>query len=377
MLMIVFLIFVASSFEVIARIDSPLPEQNITINVKYDKDTRQFYDLELFGSNYFDFQINESGFRIKHGRDGFVGMSTVWKEQWIRIGVSNGGEQGVKNLVNVHTGERISYQVGLISAYFKMRATRWVAHSNNSQNCLSTQQLQSGMNDVIFNLRDTFSSAWCNTQFWEVDHYNYGNDVRNIGNIDRMFRFSMDDIDNLSFGSYQGSFRSKGVMLHQTYSGNVQKVDEIIEFYNFTLTLEIKPSVNSFTIDSDSLNFSVNKQNSNINGKAQTGFTVQGSFLNSQAFDMTFNSSNSALCGEALCLANSAAGTTIPYMVNVFDPATLLEKPVSRSGQKVTIYADQDYRLSGGLFFEFDTDNTALSGTFNDILTVRVELKLI
>ncbi|HAS8264139.1 TPA: hypothetical protein I7679_21840 [Vibrio vulnificus] len=199
----------------------------------------------------------------------------------------------------------------------------------------------------------------------------FSNDVTEIGFKERFFRFNRNELRKLPFGEYTGKLVSVNSDV-LSIRGRLGR-----EAYTYTVNLNVKTSVNSFNVDNDNVEFSVNKQSNQIIGKAQTGFNIRGSFHNSQAFDMTFTSLNNARCGGALYLSNTEANTQIPYQVRVLDPSTLQEKPVTRSGQKVTIFADKDFQLSGGLFFEFESDNTALSGTFTDVVTVRAELKII
>lgn len=353
-----------------------LPDQIININIKYDQATQQFYDISATGSDLIELSVIDGNqIKIKHGRDGY---KNVFATGVIRYARNSHSEVRSHNLIGRSTNETMAIDVGRGNSKIVGIPAAGGSRNFDGNGCQSTDTWAGGFTryDVYHTKTNSvYSGDWCLGQGSTIQSsgYTFPNDAGQIGYIERYFKFSKDIIDNISMDEYMGIYQS-----HSTADviriGNANLGREL---YRYVISMNIKPSINRFVINDESLDFSVNKQNSNINGKAQTGFTVQGSFLNSQAFDMTFNSGNSALCGGVLCLSNSAAGTTIPYMVNVFDPATLLEKPVSRSGQKVTIYADQDYRLSGGLFFEFDTDNTALSGTFNDILTVRVELKLI
>lgn len=360
-----------------ARIPNSLQDQNITITVKYDKETQEFYDLSATGSNYFNYQIRNDGFEITHGRDGFIGASTEFNNQSIRVGLDTNQDLGVKYLINTSTGAKASLDVGLLSAFFRYQGQSANAHSDNAQNCQSTSPLKQGLNDVRFRLRDPFSYARCNTKFWFSGNHNYGSDVSNIGTIERYFRFDIDQLNKLEFGIYQGNFINQGVYLNQIFNSDPNNIGRTTERYNFNVQLEIKPSINSFKVDSENLAFSVNRQHDRILGKAQTGFNIRGSFHNSQSFDLTFTSLNNASCSGSLCMINTSASTALPYTVKVLDPSTLQEKKVTRSGQKVTIDADQNYQLSSGLFFEFESDNTALSGTFNDVVTVRAELKII
>ncbi|MCY9804863.1 hypothetical protein OTK51_15650 [Vibrio scophthalmi] len=346
---------------------NPLPNQVMTINLKYDREAREIYGLNAFGSNFIEANIKGDGFEITHGRDGFIGTTGDGRYS---VGMVN-SDVGENFLINTIDGTRVSYYVGMIKNRMHFNARTHFYPKQTNTNCRSIPTIRDNtVNDVVFESVDPFLPTLCRVNMYYTRAYSF-DDVNKSGEIKRYFKFDMNILDKLDFGTYQGQFFTTPAHIFSRY--NIEK----LEPYTFNITLDIEPSITVFSVDSESINFSVNKQTNQIIGKAQTGFDIRGSFHNSQAFDMTFNSSNSALCAGALCLSNSVEGTTIPYMVKVFDPATLLEKPVSRNGQKVTINADQEYRLSGGLFFEFDTDNTALSGTFNDILTVRVELKLI
>ncbi|MCV3262650.1 hypothetical protein OGZ01_05210 [Vibrio harveyi] len=139
-----------------ARIPNSLQDQNITITVKYDKETQEFYDLSATGSNYFNYQIRNDGFEITHGRDGFIGASTEFNNQSIRVGLDTNQDLGVKYLINTSTGAKASLDVGLLSAFFRYQGQSANAHSDNAQNCQSTSPLKQGLNDVRFRLRDPF-----------------------------------------------------------------------------------------------------------------------------------------------------------------------------------------------------------------------------
>ncbi|ODS04500.1 hypothetical protein RJD39_21170 [Vibrio scophthalmi] len=356
-----------------------VPDQTININVKYDQASNQFYDLSAFGSDLIEVSIvNGNEIKIKHGRDGYKGVVVPAYESH-RYTRNSFPENRSHTLVGRSTNEAITIDIGRGSSKVMGMPTSNSINHYDGYGCSTTDTWTATFtNYEVFHSKtnSVYSGDWCIGRYSNLSQYGsftFPNDGGQIGYIERYFKFSLDVINSMPLDEYVGTYLSHPTAdVIRIGSSNFGR-----ELYRYVISVNLKPSVNRFVIDNENISFSVNKQASQIKGKSQTGFDIRGSFHNSQAFDMTFNSSNSALCGEALCLLNSAAGTTIPYMVNVFDPATLLEKAVSRNGQKVTIYADQDYRLSGGLFFEFDTENTAVSGTFNDILTVRVELKLI
>lgn len=356
-----------------------VPDQTISINVKYDQASREIYDLSAFGSDLIEISIiNGNEIKIKHGRDGYKGV-VVPPSIDHRFARNSVPESRTHTLVGRATNETIVVDVGRGNSQVVGLPTTVANRNFDGDGCRITDTWTAHFSDYqVFNTKTNsiYSADWCLGRSVRSSQYSsfiFPSDGGQIGYIERYFKLPIDIINKAVLDEYVGTYLS-----HPTADViRIGSYDLGRELYRYVISINIKPSVNSFIIDNENINFSVNKQTSQINGKAQTGFTVQGSFLNSQAFDMTFNSANSALCGGALCLLNTLVGTTVPYTTKVFDPATLQEKPVSRNGQKVTIYADQDYRLSGGLFFEFDTENTALSGTFNDILTVRVELKLI
>ncbi|MCY9805553.1 hypothetical protein OTK51_19190 [Vibrio scophthalmi] len=351
----------------------PWPETHVVITAKYDPFSEELYDINVNGNerNVEVDILNDTELKVTHGRDIYRGKT-----------LSNGTPFYLVEDTTLDPDEILLSQ-GMNSDVLAVKFG-----TGNSVLALPPHKSGRGT-EINMSCRIDGGPRNNNTEwFWGTSSINKSGDVyskhkcqsltansfnnQTIGGystyIERYFKVDSLRAKNIPFGMYSGSYRTSPGKYGYDKSGEVMR---------YTINIELLPNINNFSVDNDNIVFSVNKQSNQIVGKVQTGFNVIGSFHNSQAFDMTFNSANSVLCGGALCLSNTSAGTTIPYTTKVFDPATLQEKPVSRSGQKVTVYADQDYRLSGGLFFEFDTDNTALSGTFNDILTVRVELKLI
>lgn len=356
-----------------------VPDQVVHINVKYDQQARMFYDLTANGLDFTEISIiDDNQIKIRHSRDGYKGVR-VPPSSSFRFVRDTYFELKNYDLVGVSKRDILPINIGRGNSKIIGMPTTSASRYYYSNGCTQSDNWTEGF--VSFDAWVTKNSAFyspdaCLGMFGVTTQYAdyvFPNDGAAIGYVERYFELDLRTINKLPLDTYFGIYDS----LPTADVIRIGNTDLGREMYRYMISIELKPSINSFRIDNENLSFSVNKQSSTINGKAQTGFTVIGSFLNSQAFDMTFNSTNSSLCGGEFCLLNTSLGTTIPYTTKVFDPSTLQEKPVSKNGQKVTVYADQNYHLSGGLFFEFDTKNTNLSGTFNDLLTVMIELKLI
>ncbi|MGD1448230.1 hypothetical protein [Vibrio harveyi] len=354
--------------------EGALPEQNITINIKYDKNERRFFDVSATGSQYLDFDVRDDGFVLTHGRDGLIGVRTEVNQQGIAAFVMNRGENRAQ-LTNTSNGSVVPFQVGLVSSSIRILMENKFFGSATSSNCNRQNFQEYSTTNVKFILQDPFSASSCRTESFYSSNYNFGDNVINIGLIERFFRFDMKALDELEFGVYEGIFsdNSSSFIRLDYLDGRQYNVGEV---YNFRIRLEMMPSINSFSVDNDNLAFLVTRQRNEIVGKAQTGFNVRGSFYNSQSFSLSFTSLNSAMCQGALCMINGDTGMVLPYTVGVLDPVTLQDKLVTRSGQQITVDADKKFQLFSRLFFEFESFDTALSGTFNDTITLRVEMKL-
>lgn len=355
-----------------------LPDQTIIINAEYDQETEQFYDVNASGSDLIEISIIDGNqIKIKHGRDGYknVQIPPRTTHRFVR---NTNGESRSHTLVGRSTNERINLNVGRGNSRIIGPITTHAGRQFDGGGCKTTDTWTANFTPYeVFHTKtnSVYQSDWClgqiarTTQYSTVTFPNHGGQ---IGYIERYFRFPLNSMNKIPFDAYVGTYQS-----HPT--ADVIRIDNTDlgrEAYRYVITVNIKPSVNKFTVDNENISFSVNKNNDQIIGKAQTGFKIKGSFRNSQAFDMTFTSLNNALCSGALCLSNTNASSQIPYQVSVLDPSTLQEKSVSRSGQKVTIYADKDFQLTSGLHFSFDNKNKTLSGTFSDTLTIRAELKI-
>ncbi|WP_367971396.1 hypothetical protein RJD38_02860 [Vibrio scophthalmi] len=373
MIRIIFLFFMAFSNSSYASWNV-VPNLNLEINLKYDPYLKSFYDLTSSGSVLLDLdEVSRGEFKFKHGRDSYIGVSIPdpihgWYENIQakrHVTITTLSMEGVNSGVSKRFDILTTLGVGRYIPELIQRVAWWAS----ADGCVATM----GNSGVIINPNSiSYINSWCNSDAWGMK----SNAILSPGGtVERYFKFPLDELNKLPFGLYSGVLNSR----NQEYLSSPDRGANADghEEYIYTVNLEVRPSITNFTVDDEYLSFSITKQKTGIIGLSQTGFNIQGAFLNSQAFDLTLTSSNNALCSGELCLSNSVASTVIPYVAKVFDPSTLLEKRISRSGQKITIYSDKDYHLSGGLLFEFDTENTALSGEFNDILTVRVELKLI
>lgn len=356
-----------------------VPDQTINISVKYDQSSQQFYGLSASGSDLIEVSIIDGNtIKIHHGRDGYKGVRVPAGTSH-RFARNTALETRTHALVGNSTNGTIVVDVGRGNSKIMGLPTTSAGRNFDGIGCRTTDTWTAQFTSYqVYNTKTNsiYSGDWCLGQNATLSQYGdfiFPSDGGQIGYVERYFKFPMDIVNKIALDEYVGIYQSAPTA-DVIRNGNF---DLGRELYRYVISVNIKPSINSFLVDHENLIFAVNKQSTQIVGKAQTGFNIQGAFLNSQAFDLTLTSSNNALCSGELCLVNSAASTTIPYTAKVFDPSTLLEKRISRSGQKITIYSDKDYHLSGGLLFEFDTENTALSGGFNDILTVRVELKLI
>ncbi|EHH0795691.1 hypothetical protein V6448_001752 [Vibrio vulnificus] len=355
-----------------------VPDQFININLNYDPLLDLLYNEKASGSDYIVTEkLNDFELKVSHGRDGYIGVRQLNYNQgtggavWLQIRRNTGSEIPSFHISNPN-GKQSTVDTYLGNSSIRYYTSEHNAGSGNSNGCNISGLSENVLNTVVVTKTSSpYSSDSCfSGSYWSRAGF-FSNDVTEVGFKERFFRFNRNELRKLPFGEYTGKLVSVNSDVI-SIRGRLGR-----EAYTYTVNLNVKTSVNSFNVDNDNVEFSVNKQSNQIIGKAQTGFNVRGSFHNSQAFDMTFTSLNNARCGGALCLSNTEANTQIPYQVRVLDPSTLQEKPVTRSGQKVTIYADKDFQLSGGLFFEFESENTALSGTFNDVVTVRAELKII
>ncbi|HDZ3732066.1 TPA: hypothetical protein RSW61_003693 [Vibrio harveyi] len=356
-----------------------VPDQTIYINAKYDQESQQFYDLSASGSDLIEISLVEGNqIKIKHGRDGYKGV-IVPAYSLYRVARNTAPESKSQILRGNSKSESFSIDVGRGGSKVVGIPTTNTNRAFDGDGCRMsdtwTNHFQSF--EVFANKTNSiYSSDWCLAPRNRSSQYNsfvFPSNGGQIGFIERYFRFPINKINNLPLDSYSGTYESYPTA-DVIRSGNT---DLGREMYRYIISFEIRPSINSFIVDNENLAFSVNRQHDRILGKAQTGFNIRGSFHNSQSFDFTFTSLNNASCSGSLCMINTSASTALPYTVKVLDPSTLQEKKVTRSGQKVTIDADQNYQLSSGLFFEFESDNTALSGTFYDVVTVRAELKII
>lgn len=356
-----------------------VPDQTINISVKYDQESQQFYDLNASGSDLIDVSmVDGNAIKIKHGRDGYKGV-VVPAYSDHRFARDSRQESRSHTLFGRLTKEVITLDVGRGNSKIMGMPTTTAERNFDGIRCRTTDTWTGSFKPYeVFNTKivSVYSFDWCLGQTAQTSQYadfTFPNNGGAIGYIERYFKFSLDSINRMPLDEYVGTYSS-----HPTADVIRRGISDLgRELYRYVISINIKPSINSFIVDNENIDFLINKQSSQIIGKAQTGFKVRGSFHNSQAFNMTFSSLNNARCGGALCLSNTEANTQIPYQIRVLDPSTLQEKPVTSSGQKVTIFADKDFQLSGGLFFEFESDNTALSGTFNDVVTVRAELKII
>lgn len=363
-------VFSSCSF---ARIPDVMPDQNITINVKYDKDEKKFFDFSATGSQFIDFQLRDDGFVITHGRDGFLGLCTEFNQQGIAAMVTNKGANQIQ-LASTSTGSTIPVQVGLVSSSIKMLTGPGFFGQPSNNNCNWQDFPGWDVGDIKFYLNNPFESSWCTTTSFFSHDYCFGNNVNNIGLIERFFRFDMRALDESEFGVYESTFSDNSSYIRLDYFDH--PTVNVMEMYRFRIRVEMMPSINSFSVDNENLAFLVTRQKDKITGKAQTGFNIRGSFYNSQSFNLSFTSLNNARCEGALCMFNSETGKVIPYKVGVLDPVTLQNKLVTRNDQSITIDADKKFQLHSGLLFEFEDFDTALSGTFNDTVTLRAEMSL-
>ncbi|HAU8293436.1 TPA: hypothetical protein I7152_11100 [Vibrio vulnificus] len=355
-----------------------VPDQTIYINAKYDQESRQFYDITASGSDWIDISlIDGNQIKIKHGRDGYKGrlIPRYSNHRYARNTLSESRNQ---TLLGRAVNESFVIDVGRGNSSIIGIPTTFIGRNYDGSGCRITDTWTAHFQPYQVSTNKTnsiYSGDWClgaSANSGQYVDYVFPTDVTSIGFVERYFRFPLDKINNLPLDTYMGTYESSP-------TADVIRIgnsDLGREAYRYIISFQIKPSINSFTVDNENIVFSVNRQNNIIVGKSQTGFNIRGSFWNSQSFDIEFLSLNNALCGGNLCLYNSSSRTTLPYTVKVLDPSTLQEKMVSRSGQKVGIDADKNYQISGGIFFEFESDNTSLSGTFNDVATLRVELKL-
>ncbi|MED7816346.1 hypothetical protein VYI99_08765 [Vibrio cholerae] len=355
-----------------------VPDQTIIINAEYDQETEQFYDVNASGSDLIEISIIDGNqIKIKHGRDGYKNVVIPERTEH-RFARNTTAENRLHTLVGRSTNEIINLDVGRGNSRIFGVPTTAVGGAHDGSGCKTTDTwTQHFTHYEVFHTKtnSVYQSDWClgrNARSTQYAATTLPNNGGQIGYIERYFRFPLNSMNKIPFDAYVGTYHSLPTAdVLREGNSNLGR-----EAYRYIITVNIKPSVNIFTVDNENISFSVNKNNNQIIGKAQTGFNIKGSFHNSQAFDMTFTSLNNALCSGALCLSNTNSSSQIPYQVSVLDPSTLQEKAVSQSGQKATIYADKDFQLSSGLYFSFDNKNKTLSGTFSDTLTIRAELKI-
>ncbi|TWD40947.1 hypothetical protein FB440_104110 [Vibrio crassostreae] len=345
----------------------------VNINASYDPYLKEFYDITYSGLSYIDIvQESNNEILIKHSRDGYMGRSApAGQEYFISRITSRVTPKAV--IVGPEDTINIDASFGTNTLFGFPRSAFGAAPGGTG--CSIT--FNTGDNFVSFvstvHQATRYADARCFGYRHRVTQYasqGFPNSAQDIGTVELFLRFN--GIENKTFGTYSGSYITNSSDTYVKFP-----TDEIgNEMYTYNINLKIIPNINILTVDSNSLIYKVNRENTKIVGKVNTAFTLKGAFHNSQSFDMTFTSLNNAQCSGDLCMSNPSAGTVLPYTVKILDPSTLQEKTISRNAQKVTISADKDYQLSSGLFFEFDTNKTSLSGTFNDTMTLRAELKL-
>ena len=354
-----------------------VPDQTIHINAKYDQASSEIYDITATGVDFIEaFLVEGNQIQLTHSRDGYKGMQVPVNTIY-RYDRRNFVNARKTTLIGVGSKESFSVDIGEGNSSILGIPTIDVIENGDTGNGCRIEDSWHGhgspYNIVAIKTNKRYQSDWCQARSAEVGfNFTFPLQGAEIGTITKFFKIPLEQINRLPLGDYVGSYQSSPdsdtIWDNQLGYGH--------EKYTYIITLDMKPSINSFTVDNENLAFSVNRQSERILGRTQTGFNIRGNFHNSQSFELTFSSLNNALCSGSLCMSNISAGTVLPYAVKVLDPSSLQEKIVSRSGQKVTIDADKNYQLSSGLFFEFDSNNTALSGSFKDVVTVRVELKL-
>ncbi|MET2851039.1 hypothetical protein ABXV24_04085 [Vibrio owensii] len=354
-----------------------VPDQVFNINAKYDQYKKEFYDLVLTGPEGGSVQIlSNNEILINHGRNGFVNrtVSNRTRVQYIR---NTYLEPRFITMIGSKSRQEIKIDVGLRTTQHYGPALQQNFGGGNMVNgCNITYPnglqpfFQFWMNGNLTG--DLYSGNNCQSIVFDTFSATFPNSARGVGFVERIFKFDENKLNTVTFDKYQVTYRTnpRSDYLYDVNTGSGHEV------YQYNISIDIVSNINSIDVESSNLVFSVSKANGLVKGYAQTGFKVDGAFHNSQAFDISFTSLNSSQCQGEFCLRNSDSNKTIKYKVNVLDPGTLTSLDFYKNNEKKTIYSDNIQNLNGTLKFEFQSNDSSLSGNFTDVISMLVAIKI-
>ncbi|KFA99253.1 hypothetical protein [Vibrio sp. ER1A] len=349
-------------------------DKHYDMKIKYDPSSGEFYDLKFLNSLHSSIEkLSSSEIKVIHTTDNLLGTT-----------VGGVVDQGIVNTLSANKNFSLTSTSGhyppITGETGIKKAQLYAIYQGNTyyypgfNNGCSTAYRTGSVYELT--VIDPYKGALCLTTLYIGLGSTYTSDPT-ASFIERYFKFDLNQLNDAGYGTYKGTYIANNQAMTYYQGAHPQNTWNVTQNYIYHITVEIISSLAEITVTNPNLNFSVSKKNNYIEAYAETSFNINGFFNDYSKINITVTSANAGQCKNSnLCLYNASSNMSIPYELEIFEGSNSTTAKFKYSNDTGYIVPSHRNHSYGNMRFSLLSNESGLTGKFNDVLTIRASLPL-